>query len=116
MFGREIFSSDSGQAGCAAEQVATTRTDGPACVRRVDMDWTYADFNPNDGEHDNGEVWSATLWDIRKKLGREIADRIIVESHFQLDGFTTFARGARAIVDALADRLESSPGKLPGKS
>jgi hypothetical protein len=23
-----------------------------------------------------------------------------VESHFQLDGFTTFARGARAILDA----------------
>jgi hypothetical protein len=29
-----------------------------------------------------------------------VADRIIIDSHFQLDGFTTFARGARAILDA----------------
>jgi predicted metal-dependent phosphotriesterase family hydrolase len=33
-------------------------------------------------------------------LGRDIGDSIILESHFQLDGFTTFARGARAIIDA----------------
>ena len=80
--------------------VTFTRKDGPPCVRRVDMDWTYADFIPGDGEHANGEIWSTTLWDIRNKLGRETADQIIVESHFQLDGFTTFARGARAILDA----------------
>ncbi len=30
---------------------------------------------------------------------RAVADRLIVESHFQLDGFTKFARGARAILD-----------------
>jgi predicted metal-dependent phosphotriesterase family hydrolase len=29
-----------------------------------------------------------------------VADRIIIESHFQLDGFTSFAKGARAIIDA----------------
>ena len=51
-------------------------------------------------EHDNGEIWSATLWDIWKAIGRERADPIIIESHFQLDGFTTFAKGARAIMDA----------------
>jgi hypothetical protein len=37
---------------------------------------------------------------VREALGGEMADRLIVESHFQLDGFTTFARGARAVVDA----------------
>jgi Zn-dependent metalloprotease len=72
----------------------------PPCLRRLDWDWTYDDFNPKHPEHFNGEIWSATLWDIRERLGRETADRIIVESHFQLDGFTTFARGARAILDA----------------
>ncbi|MGH9577993.1 MAG: hypothetical protein ACRD3R_11205, partial [Terriglobales bacterium] len=51
-------------------------------------------------EHDNGQLWSATLWEVRKLLGREKGDRVILESHFQLDGFTTFARGARAILDA----------------
>jgi hypothetical protein len=73
----------------------------PPCLRRVDRDWTFDDFEDEDErEHDNGEIWSAALWDVHEALGRETADRLIVESHFQLDGFTTMARGARAIVDA----------------
>jgi hypothetical protein len=72
----------------------------PPCLRLLKSKWTYDDFDPEGDEHDNGEIWSATLWDIRRALGRKIADTLIVESHFQLDGFTTFARGARAIVDA----------------
>ena len=74
----------------------------PPCVRRVDSDITYESFNHgrDADEHDNGEIWSATLWDVRHAVGRRVADTIIIESHFQLDGFTTFARGARAILDA----------------
>lgn len=79
------------------------RGDGdPRCVRRLDSDLTYESFDhrATADEHENGQIWSATLWDIWKAIGRPAADRIIVESHFQLDGFTTFARGARAILDA----------------
>ncbi|HYR74543.1 MAG TPA: M36 family metallopeptidase [Pyrinomonadaceae bacterium] len=74
----------------------------PPCIRRVDEKLTYESFDHGDNadEHDNGQIWSATLWDIRTAMQPEIADRIILESHFQLDGFTTFARGARAIIDA----------------
>ena len=72
----------------------------PPCLRRVDSRMTHADFNERGDEHDNGQIWSATLWEVRKLLGREKGDRVILESHFQLDGFTTFARGARAILDA----------------
>ena len=74
----------------------------PPCVRRLDSDLTYESFDhgATADEHENGQIWSATLWDIWKATGRRVADRIIVESHFQLDGFTTFARGARAILDA----------------
>jgi len=74
----------------------------PPCVRRVDLKLTYESFDHGEtaDEHDNGQIWSATLWDVRRALGRTIADRIILEGHFQLDGFTTFARGARAIIDA----------------
>ena len=63
---------------------------------------TFESFDGSDSadEHENGQIWSATLWDIWNALGREVADKIIIESHFQLDGFTTFARGARAILDA----------------
>lgn len=70
-----------------------------------------ADFDEKGDEHDNGEIWSATLWDVRKELGHEAADRVIVESHFQQDGFTTFARGARAILDA--DRNLESGRHIP---
>ena len=73
----------------------------PPCLRFVDSKKTYADFKAKpDYEHDNGEIWSATLWQIRAAVGQSVADRIIVESHFQLDGFTTFTRAARAILDA----------------
>ena len=74
----------------------------PPCVRRLDGKMTYESFNhaTRADEHDNGEIWSATLWDVWKAIGRERADPIIIDSHFQLDGFTTFAKGARAILDA----------------
>jgi hypothetical protein len=72
----------------------------PPCLRRLDSTLTYANFRPRGDEHDNGLIWSATLWEIWRRLGRSVADPLILESHFQLDGFTTFARGARAILDA----------------
>ncbi len=74
----------------------------PPCLRRVDEQMTYEvfDHNATADEHANGQIWSATLWDIWTALGRDIADVLVLESHFQLDGFTTFARGARAIIDA----------------
>ena len=75
------------------------RTDPPA-LRHLDNDATYDDFKEKGDEHANGKIWGAVLWDIREALGRKRADCIIIESHFQLDGFTTFARGARAIIDA----------------
>jgi hypothetical protein len=79
------------------------RGDGtPPGVRRLDSALTYESFDhgTNADEHDNGQIWSATLWDIWKALTRPVADRIIIDSHFQLDGFTSFARGARAVLDA----------------
>jgi hypothetical protein len=72
------------------------------CVRRLDSGLTYESFDHSSraDEHVNGEIWSATLWDIWNAIGRDAADRIVIESHFQLDGFTSFAKGARAILDA----------------
>ncbi len=74
----------------------------PPCVRRIDEAYTFESFDHGKWgeEHENGLIWSSTLWDIRLALGRRVADRIILESHFQLDGFTTFSKGARAIIDA----------------
>lgn len=79
----------------------TQRHYTPPCVRRVDENRTFDCYRDRPGyEHTNGKIWSATLWDIWEALGREKADTLIIESHFQLDAFTTFARGARAILDA----------------
>ena len=73
----------------------------PPCVRRLDSRHTFESFHHSEEhEHANGQIWSATLWDIRGKVGHRAADKLIIEGHFQLDGFTTFARGARAILDA----------------
>lgn len=76
-----------------------SRADPPS-LRRVDSPLAFDHFRADGDEHDNGLIWSATLWEVRQALGREKADRIILESHFQLDGFATFAQGARAILDA----------------
>ncbi len=81
---------------------AITYGGDPPCLRRLDEPVTFESFDHSEeaDEHENGKIWSATLWDIWRALGREIADRILIESHFQQDAFTTFARGARAILDA----------------
>jgi hypothetical protein len=75
------------------------RLDPPA-LRHVTNDLTFQTFDDDGDEHDNGEIWAATLWDIREATDPDTADTLIIESHFQLDGFTSFARGARAIIDA----------------
>jgi hypothetical protein len=72
-------------------------------LRTVDSTLTCESFDhdADADEHENGRIWSATLWDVRGCFKRpKDGDRAIIESHFQLDGFTTFARGARAILDA----------------
>lgn len=85
----------------------------PPCLRFVTNKKTYADFrNLANYEHENGEIWSATLWQIREAVGQAMADRIILESHFQLDGFTTFTRGARAIIDADQNLFNGKHEKL----
>jgi hypothetical protein len=70
----------------------------PPCERRVDESMLGDDFDETAGEHENGKIWSATLWDIRAALGRTVTDTLAVESHFQLDAFTTFAQAARGIL------------------
>jgi hypothetical protein len=73
----------------------------PPCVRRLDSRKTFAAFEDvDDYEHENGEIWSATLWDIRTAVGPAIANRLALEHHFQLEAGTKFARAARAILDA----------------
>ncbi len=50
--------------------------------------------------YDDGELWSACLWQIRAIVGKTRADKLILESHFLLDPFAEMVDGANAVLDA----------------
>ena len=83
---------------CVADWDSVSYTLGPShCLRRVDGNKHY----PEDavGEvHDDGEIWSRALWDIRGALGATTADTIILEAQFSFAPNTTFAEAAAATV------------------
>jgi hypothetical protein len=59
---------------CVADWDSTSYTSGPVhCLRRLDTDKMYpADL---DGKvHDDGEIWSHALWNLRTALGHTRAD------------------------------------------
>lgn len=54
-----------------------------------------------DGEvHADGEIWAASCWDLRKALGREVADPIVHESRNYLGWFPSFKKGAAGCIKA----------------
>lgn len=83
---------------CLAEWDATSYSNtNPPCLRRLDSTKHY----PTDvvGEvHDDGEIWSAALWQIRGALGAPAADRVIIAAHFLLAPTASFNQGANALV------------------
>ncbi|HEX6445019.1 MAG TPA: M36 family metallopeptidase [Streptosporangiales bacterium] len=91
---------------CVADWDSTSYTSGvPHCLRRTDTAKTTDDM---DGEvHDDGEIWSAALWDIHQVLGRDRANTLILESQFYDAPDTTFAAAARNVVTT-ANRLYGS--------
>jgi Zn-dependent metalloprotease len=72
----------------------------PIGIRRVDSNKVY----PRDfvwESHDDGEIWSSALWHMRGAVGREVADRLVLESLYYLDSSSQFSEGLEAIL--LAD-------------
>jgi hypothetical protein len=53
----------------------------PHCLRRVDTDLHYPDDLGGEVHHD-GQIWSRALWDIRKAVGAQTADTLILEGQF----------------------------------
>jgi Zn-dependent metalloprotease len=85
---------------CIAEWDATSYAAGvPHCLRRLDSAKHYpAD---KDGEvHDDGEMWSATLFQIRTAFGAARADKLILQAHFLLSTRANFSDGSNALVTA----------------
>jgi len=84
---------------CVADWDSTSYTsDVPHCLRRVDLDLHYPD--DLDGKvHDDGQIWSRALWDIRQALGNVEADTIILQGSFDFPG-TDMPDLANRTVDA----------------
>ncbi len=50
--------------------------------------------------HADGEMWSASLWQIRGIVGRTRADKTVLESHFSVSPNASFEDGANAYLAA----------------
>jgi Zn-dependent metalloprotease len=73
--------------------------DEPPYLRRLDSNKKYP--KDLDGEvHDDGEIWSACLWELRGLLGRQTAERLVIAHHFLLSRNSCFEDGANALITA----------------
>jgi hypothetical protein len=71
----------------------------PACRRRLDSTKHYPE--DLDGEpHDDGEMWSASLWKLFQALGREDSLKLVLQSNFYLKTDASFDDAARAVLRA----------------
>ena len=85
---------------CIAEWDATSYSSTkPPCLRRLDGTKHYPDAIVGE-VHDDGEIWSAALWQIRGALGATKADTVILQHHFLLTADTSFNQAANALVTA----------------
>ena len=50
--------------------------------------------------HNDGEMWSASLWQLFQALGRDGSIRLVIESHFYLSSDAEFVDGASALFTA----------------
>jgi Fungalysin/Thermolysin Propeptide Motif len=82
---------------CVMDWDSTSYTSTPVhCLRRLDTKLTVAD---EDGEvHHDGQIWSRALWDIHRRLGREVTDTIVLESQFFFTPDISFRDAALATV------------------
>ena len=73
--------------------------DEPPYLRRLDSNKKYP--KDLDGEvHDDGEIWSACLWELRGALGRRSTERLVIAHHFLLARDSGFEDGANALITA----------------
>ncbi len=85
---------------CVAEWDSTAYSSGnPPCLRRLDTNKVYPD--DLQGEvHADGEIWSQGLYEMAQAFGRDVATKIILQSHWSLTPNATFHDGAKAIKQA----------------
>lgn len=70
-----------------------------ACTRRADTGKVFpADYV--DEVHTDGEIWAGALWDILQRVGKTTADRLALQSHFNVPAAPNFRQGADAVLTA----------------
>ena len=90
-------------APCVADWDAVSYTSTvPHCLRRIDTAAHYPESLSATSVHRNGLIWSASLWDIQKAIGRVKADTTILEAHFSMGVVTTMPYAAGVIVQTAA--------------
>ncbi|MDH4208457.1 MAG: PKD domain-containing protein, partial [Anaerolineae bacterium] len=72
---------------------------GCSGLRRVDGTKHYPE-DMVDQVHADGEIWSACLWEMFSGIGKEVSDRVILQSHFLVPTDPIFAEGVAAILSA----------------
>lgn len=102
---------DDPDAGLLGEDLCRTLAPRDCALRDLDSGLTTADFVPVTYDHDNGGVhvnstiFAGTLWQIRKELGGELADRLVYKALTEyltpLDGFAD----GRAAIEAAAEAI-----------
>jgi hypothetical protein len=88
------------QDACIADWDAVSySTTNPPCLRRLDGTKHYPEDLVGD-DHDDGEIWSAVLWQIRGAITATKADSVILQHHFLLTADASFNQAANALVTA----------------
>jgi zinc metalloprotease ZmpB len=60
-----------------------------------------------DGEvHDDGEIWSAPLFQSWHEVGRQVMDTVVLKSHYYLGSSATMVQGASAVMQADLDLFD----------
>ena len=69
----------------------------PPYLRRLDSSKHFPE-DLDQEVHDDGEMWSACLWNVRRLLGRTASDKLLLESNFFLTPDATYADAAEIIM------------------
>jgi hypothetical protein len=76
--------------------------DTKPCLRRTDGIEHFPEGIHNQ-VHDDGELWSALLFELRNEIGPNATDSILLESQFLLGISATFTEATLALLDADRD-------------
>ncbi len=81
---------------CVGEWDATAYSSSdPTCLRRLDTNKVYPKDITNE-VHDDGEIWAQGQYEMAQAFGRDVATKIILQSHWSLTPNAKFRDGAKS--------------------